>query len=358
MGADGAQPARGQGTEAYMEQSDRWLSLMLRTALLGLFFWMVRGLLVPVALGGLVALMLAPVQRRLAPRLGRFQRFAPAALTVGTMVLFVIPFALIVIEAIVSINQLFQRDWGQALDDVQGFFTSWMQGLRIGVSVEQVRDYLSNLIQRTGTALAQFAGGMAAALPQSIVSVFLFVVALYSFLRDGGALSRWMARLSPFEQAETGELFASIRETLNGAVLGLLATALVQGALTTIALVIFGVPGALLLGIVAMLLTVVPLVGTTPVTIGSAIYLLVVGRIGAAIGMVVAAFLVGISDNIVRPWVQSAQGRMHPLLALVSIFGGLQVFGFSGIVIGPVVAAMAVWTVETYASLRDRRAKA
>ena len=340
-----------------MEQSDRWLSLMLRTALLGLFFWMVKGMLVPVALGGLVALLLTPVQRRLAPRLGRFQRFAPAALTVGTLVLFVIPLVLITIQAIGSINQLLVRDWSRTLDDLQEFFSSRMRGLTAasGVSVEEVRNYLANLVQRAGATIAGFAGGMAAALPESIIDVFLFVVALYALLRDGGALARWMAKLSPFQEDETAELFASIRDTVNGAVLGLLATSLVQGALTTLALLIFDVPGALLLGILATLLSMLPLLGTTPVTLGAAIYLLMVGRFGAAIGMVVAAFLVGVSDNIVRPWVQSSQGRMHPLLALISIFGGLQVFGFSGIFIGPVVAAMAVWTVDTYAGLRTRR---
>ncbi|MCC6558295.1 MAG: AI-2E family transporter [Polyangiaceae bacterium] len=336
-----------------MERSDRWLSFTLRTALIALFFWMVKGLLIPVVLGGLVALLLDPVKRRLAPRLGRLRRFAPAALTVGTLVVFGIPITLIVVEVVSSINRLVAGDLSATADRFQTFITSRMAGITdtLGVSIDQVRAYVADLAQRAGEALARLAGGAAAALPSSIIGVFLFVVALHSFLRDGPALTRWMARLSPFEPGETAELFASIRDTVNGAVLGLLATALVQGTLTTTALLIFKVPSAVLLGVVAMFLSMVPLIGTTPVTVGSAIYLLISGRIGAAIGMIAAAFVVGVSDNVVRPWVQSAGGRMHPLLALLSIFGGLELFGFAGIFIGPIVGAMAVWTIDAYASV-------
>jgi predicted PurR-regulated permease PerM len=342
-----------------MERSDRWLSLILRTALLGLFVWMVKGLLIPLVLGGLLALLLEPVGRRLVRRFGRLRRFAPSVLTVGTVVLIVVPLVLLVIQVIASMNRFVRRDWSATLEGVQAFFTSRTRGLTdtFGLQVEDVRNYLTDLVQQAGAALAGFAGSMAAALPESIIDVFLFVLALYSFLRDGEALTRWLARHSPFPPGQTSELFASIRETVNGAVLGVLATALVQGILTTLALVLFSVPGALLLGVLATLLSMVPLLGTTPVTVGAAIYLLVIGRLGAALGMLAAAFVVGISDNIVRPWVQSSRGRMHPLLALISIFGGVQVLGFAGIFIGPVTAAIALWAIDIYVAPGPRGAR-
>jgi predicted PurR-regulated permease PerM len=336
-----------------MERSDRWLSVALRAALLVLFFWIVKGLLVPVVLGAIFALLLHPIERRLVPKLGRFRRFAPGMLTIGAIVVFVIPLVLIAIQAVSSFNELLARDWSATFDHIQGFLDSRMAGISglLGISTARVRGYLTDAAGRVGSWAAGLAGGLAAQLPHIIVILFIFAVALFFFLRDGGALARWMLRLSPFKPDETTELFTSIRETVRGAVLGLLATSLVQGTLTTLALAIFKVPGALLFGVIATILSMVPLVGTTPVTIGAAIYLFVVGRIGAGIGMIVAAVLIGLSDNIVRPWVQSTQGRMHPLVALLSIFGGLEVLGFAGIFIGPVIAVMALWSVDTYAAL-------
>jgi predicted PurR-regulated permease PerM len=121
-----------------------------------------------------------------------------------------------------------------------------------------------------------------------------------------------------------------------------------------VALYVFTVPGAFLFGLIATMLSVVPVVGTTPVTIGATIYLVASGRSGAAVGMAIAAVVVSLSDNIVRPWVQSSQTQLHPLLAVLGIFGGLEMFGAPGIVLGPIIAAMAFWTVGTYAELRRK----
>lgn len=325
------------------------MSIALRLGLIGLFFWMVKGLLVPIMLGGLVALLVSPIQRRLAPGLGRFRPFAPAIFTSSVIVLVCLPLSVIIIEASASISRFFARDWSHTIERVQSLLSDGrVSGLinRLGLSGDDVRNYLGNLFRQVGSSMATFAGGMVAAVPQSIIDAFLFVVALYYLLRDGGQLLRWLLSLSPFKHDETEVLFASIQDTVHGAVLGLLATAAVQGTLTTVALFVFKVPGAFLLGILATLLSLVPMVGTTPVTVGAAIYLFVVGRIGGGIGMCVAAVLVGLSDNVVRPWVQSSHGGMHPLIALLSIFGGLELFGAAGIFIGPVVAAIVIWAVN------------
>ncbi|MGK3999492.1 AI-2E family transporter [Sorangium sp. So ce1024] len=335
-------------------QSDRWLSFALRAGLVALFFWMVKGLLVPVLLGGLVALLVSPLQRRLSPRLGRFRGFAPAIFTVGVIILVCIPLTVIVIEASASISRFFARDWSSTIERVQGMLNDGrITGLinRAGLSGDDVRTYVSNLFQRVGSSMASFAGGMFAAVPQSIVDAFLFTVGLYYLLRDGGQLLRWLLTQSPFRHEETDVLFASIQDTVHGAVLGLLATAAVQGTLTTVALFVFKVPGAFLFGILATLLSLVPMIGTTPVTLGAAIYLFIVGRVGGGIGMCVAAGLIGLSDNVIRPWVQSSHGGMHPLIALLSIFGGLELFGAAGIFIGPVVAAIVLWAVNTRSAL-------
>ena len=73
-----------------------------------------------------------------------------------------------------------------------------------------------------------------------------------------------------------------------------------------------------------------PLEGEMPVTVGAAVYLYAAGRPAAAVGMLVAAVVIGVSDNLVRPWVQSARTKMHPLITLLAIFGGIHVFTDSG----------------------------
>lgn len=338
-------------------ERERWLAVIFRTGLLVLFVWMIRDLLVPIALGALFALLLTPLQGRLGRRLGRGQRFAPLIVTASSLVLIVIPFVFISIEVVQSITEFLARDWTSTFDRLQGFLTNGVDvwGRRVHIGGPQLQSVVSNVGQRAATFMAGFVGGLATSVPSFIIDLFLFVVALYYFLRDGDALGRWMLRFSPFSGGQTRELFASVQETVRGAVMGLIVTALVQGGLTMIGLYIFQVPNAFLLGVLATVLSFIPLVGTTPVTVGAAIYLFVIGRVGAGVGMLATAAVVGVSDNVVRPWVQSSQSRIHPLLVLLGIFGGLTLFGPVGVFLGPIVAAMAVWAVDTYARLHPGR---
>jgi predicted PurR-regulated permease PerM len=341
------------------KRPDRWLAITLRALFLGLFVWMVRSLIIPIFLGALVALLLYPLQRKLAPKLGKVGRFTPAILTVGAIILLIIPFVLFGIKAIVTLSDFLAKDWNATAEKVQHFITENTGGIaeRLHINVDSLRANAGNVAKNVAGGAAGWLGNLAKGLPTGIIDVFLFILALFFCLRDGRSVTSFMLKLSPFPREDTEELFASIRETVNGAILGMVVTAGVQGALTMLALFIFGIPGAFLLGIVATVLAIIPMIGTTPVTVGAAIYLFATGRIGAGIGMSVAAAVVGLSDNVVRPWVQSSRGEMHPLLVLLAIFGGLEAFGTAGIFVGPVIAAMALWIVDAYAELRIKQVR-
>ncbi|HRI68010.1 MAG TPA: AI-2E family transporter [Polyangium sp.] len=331
-------------------EHDRRLSVVLRVGLVVLFVWMVWEVLVPIMLGGLFALLMHPIRQRLERRMGRAHGYAPLVLATSTLVLVVVPFVFIAIETVRSINRILARDWSPLVGRLQSFFTEgiYFRGRTIHIGGSEIQSAIQDLGQRLATEAANAVSGIAAAVPSIVLTVFLFAVALYYFLRDGEELVDWLYNQSPFPDDQTTDLFSSVRETVDGAILGIIATALVQGGLTFTALAIFDIPNAFLLAILAMVLSVIPLVGTTPVTVGSAIYLFVIGRFGAGVGMIIALVIIGLSDNVVRPWVQSSQSNMHPLVVLLGIFGGLELFGAAGVFLGPVVAAMAVWSVETY----------
>lgn len=340
-----------------MNGQDRWLSAGLRAAPLVLFVYMARSLVSAVALGALFALILDPLQKRIAARWPRLGKHAPVVLTIGAIVLVVIPFVLIAARVVVSAQTFLAGGVMDIVGRLQEFAARHFSGLaeRLNLPVESLRDNAMALAQRVGGSVAGFASGVATSLPGQVVDLLLFVLALFYFLRDGDRFARWLVRLSPFPAHDTDELFASIRATVHGAIVGQLATSAVQGGLTLIALYAFGIPGALMFGILAMLLSVLPLVGTMPVTVGAAIYLLASGRFGAAAGMVAAAAIIGVSDNVVRPWVQSTNTRMHPLVTLLSIFGGIELLGAAGVFLGPVIAATAIWTIDLYTGAHPRK---
>ncbi len=333
----------------------RRLACLIIAAALLLFVWMVRGVALPVLVSALFAILLHPLLARLEPRLGKRAAFAPLLVTAGSILLVFLPLSFVVFMAIRSVSDFFSSGFDQKIQQAGDWVVGQLDRLggvlkSVGLenSPEKLKGTLVTSAEAGGQKLAEVLGGLASATPQLVLASFLFVIGLYFFLRDGGALTRRLAALLPFSAPDIDALFASVHASVKGAVLGSAVTGAVQAGLCILMLFILGVPGPFVWGTVAFVLSFIPLFGTAPVTAGAALYLFANGNTVGGIVMAVSGVLIGLSDNIVRPWAQGSQDNMHPLVALLAIFGGLEVFGFAGVFIGPVVAACALWGLDVY----------
>jgi predicted PurR-regulated permease PerM len=125
--------------------------------------------------------------------------------------------------------------------------------------------------------------------------------------------------------------------------IGVGLTAALQGAVATIGFLVCRVPQPLVLGLVTVFSSLIPSIGSglvwVPVTLG----LLISGRPGAAIAMLIIGFIVSLVDNLVRPLLaQYGQLRMHGLLLFVAMLGGVAVFGAGGLLLGPLLVRLAI----------------
>lgn len=339
------------------ERADGRLANTFRFLLIGLFLWLVRGILVPIVLGGVFALLMSPLHEKLARRFGEKRRkWASALLSFGLVVLVLLPLVFIVIQAVGSVDDLMERDWSKTIAGLERTAVRALDTVAgtIGMDTAKVKEEVSGGIRAAAGAVTGAAGAIAAYIPNLLLEAFLALVAFYYFLRDGTRLSGWLIRVLPFKPEETEELFSSVHNTVNGAILGSILSAAAQGTLITLLTWILGVPGPLVLGVTGFVLAFVPIFGTMPITVGCTLYFFFSGEVGRGIVMGIFAVVIGNVDNVLQPLVQSAHGKMHPLLVLLGIFGGLNAFGPAGIFIGPIIAAMAIWTIDTYAALRTR----
>ena len=344
-----------------MQSTNRWVAVLLIVALLGLFLWMVRSVLMPVALGGLFAVILAPLHVKLADRLGKRRRFSTPLITGGALLLIVMPLVVAGTMAVRSLKDLFGERFADSRHKLSGTvahqlnrLSGFLEPFGVDTSPEALRHTITEQVQEVGRSLAEGMGTAVAKTPALLIGIFLFVLALFFFLRDGERLMMWCSRALPFRAKDTEELFGSVRDAVRGVVLGSILTGLLQSTLTLVSLLVFSVPGAFLWALVAFVLSFIPVVGTVPVTAGATLFLVLDDRHAAGIAMAVCAVLIGTSDNLVRPLAQDAQSHMHPLLTLLAIFGGLQAMGTGGLFVGPVIAAMVVWSIQTYAAWRQQ----
>jgi predicted PurR-regulated permease PerM len=179
----------------------------------------------------------------------------------------------------------------------------------------------------------------------------LIVIAFSTFflLRDWDKIKKTLIELLPLSEANENILFNRLASAIDGVVKGQFLVSLTQAAASCVGFIIFGIPNALLWGCLVFLASFVPTFGTGLVLIPAVIYLYVAGHTGAAIGMAIWAWAcVGLIDNVLAAKLVSARVRLHPLLTIFAILGGVTAFGVFGILLGPILMAIFVQLVEVY----------
>ena len=176
-----------------------------------------------------------------------------------------------------------------------------------------------------------------------VVEVGLTLFLLFFFLRDGGEMVTRALALVPMTAARKADLVEHLSAVMRAVALGTLLTAVVQGTLVGLSFAFTGLPSPVVFGVLAMLASLVPLVGSSLIWVPAAFVLLAHDRAGAALfltfwGLVVVSLV----DNIVKPLVVSGRAQISTLPVLLGLIGGLATFGAIGIILGPVVIALAL----------------
>lgn len=199
-----------------------------------------------------------------------------------------------------------------------------------------------------GHAGAFFAGTL-----DFFLQLFIFMMTLYYLLKEGPRLKLAIERFSPLAMHETAQLIDRMVHTISSVVRGTFFVALIQGALTAIGFMIFGIPNGVLWGIITIVASLIPSLGTAFVIVPAVLYLFFIGHAGAAWGLAIFGALgIGLVDNVLRPYLMSGNSSIHPLLILLSVIGGLAFFGPGGLFLGPLVISLLLGLLSIYTPSR------
>jgi predicted PurR-regulated permease PerM len=175
------------------------------------------------------------------------------------------------------------------------------------------------------------------------------LVAMYYFFLDGRRLFVEASRLVPLDKRYIQAFAREFTDVAYAIVYGNSLTALAQGAIGLVGMLLVGVPHAGVWGAAMVIAALVPVVGTGLVWVPVSIALALSGRVGEAVFLVGwGALIVGSADNVLRPKLCGSRMALHPLLVFLSMFGGVAVFGLMGMLVGPLIAAFFMAMVRIY----------
>lgn len=228
-----------------------------------------------------------------------------------------------------------------------------------GDSIPGVREYSQNIssnidlyLKQALQWIMQHAGVVFTGISSLVLSLFIFIVALYYLLRDGKRARSMLIELSPLNDKEDVKVFTQLEHAINSIIKGSLTIALIQGIIASIGFTIFGVPNSILWGLVASLAALIPGIGTSLVLIPSVIFLFFTGAVPQAVGLFIwGVVAVGLIDNFLGPKLMGRGTQLHPFLILLSVLGGVMVFGAIGIFLGPLSLCLLFALLSIYSDI-------
>lgn len=313
---------------------------------------------VPIMWGALLAFMLYPLHAKLLRKRGN--NVSAGLLTAATFLTVAGPlffFGLVVVRQSTDLLTRLQTEAAnrnlpavqlvlefkpvQLLLEKAGEFTS--------LSKEQVLKSITDAAQDALQSVASLSTRVVVGAFDVLSKFGLTLFLLFFLLRDGKVMVEQGIRLVPMTRARKEDLTQTLGGVTRAVVLGTSVTALVQGTLLGIGFAIAGLPSPLVFGVLGAVASLIPVVGTALVWIPGVLTLFAQGQTGWAIFLLLwCIVLVGGSDNVVRPLIISGNSGASTLLVFVGILGGVGVFGFAGIFMGPLVLTL-VQTLLEYA---------
>jgi predicted PurR-regulated permease PerM len=179
--------------------------------------------------------------------------------------------------------------------------------------------------------------------------LFVFLLAMFYFLRDGAMIKRKFISWSPLLDKYDEYITVTMKKAILSVFGGTIVVSIIQGILTGFGFWIFGIPAPAVWGATASIAAFIPGIGTSLVIVPGILYLIIVGNYTYAIGLAIWGMVaVGLIDNILGPHLVNKGVHIHPFLILISVLGGLATFGPVGFVLGPLILALLFALLEIY----------
>ena len=224
----------------------------------------------------------------------------------------------------------------------------------VGISEPSFTNFISDSLGKATATIFNKLTIYIISLPKIIANIFIALFLAYYLLKDGNKILPYAKSIIPLKTENQDKLIRRFNEVIYAVVYGNVIVAVIQGVLTSIGFFLLGVPSPLIWGIVTMFTSLIPFLGAFVVWMPAAVFLIVAGYSsgdGAVLlrglgVMLYGFFFISSIDNILKPRIIGGRANLHPARVLIVVISGLAAFGIIGIIIGPVIIALATSIIQ------------
>src|SRR3989339_68295 len=323
------------------------LIILLSIAML----YVLRPFIYPIFWASVIAIIFYPVYRKILQKTKKPRLSSFATVLLVILIIF-IPLSLLSIMLVNESIDLYNKVTGSGIFQNPQQVSSWIEHTPFAPYVENIRNDWTTYATKVAQWLSSFVFNSIKSITQNslnfLIMTCIMLYTLYYFFKDGAKMLSRLMHLSPLGGDNESSLYERFTSTARATLKSTLIVGSIQGTLSGILFFITGIEGALIWGVIMVAIAIIPAVGPSIIVIPAGIIMLALGNTWQGIVLIVGAGVISIVDNFIRPPLIGKDTQMHPLIAFFSTLGGLLLFGISGFVIGPVIAALYISIMSIY----------
>jgi predicted PurR-regulated permease PerM len=220
-----------------------------------------------------------------------------------------------------------------------------------------LEDHFKSILNTLSLSIAKTTSDFVVSIPGRILQFFVMLFVMFYLFKEGPQIVSYIMEHLPMREAHKRHIMKKFSGVVYASLYVLVLTAFIQGAVGALGLWIFDVPSPILWGLVMVVLSMLPFVGAAFVWFPAALYKIFTNDTFNGVGLLLyGLFIVSTIDNIIRPKIVGSKGKIHPVLVLLGVLGGIKMFGFLGIILGPLILAILVVFMDIYILERTHQA--
>lgn len=322
------------------------IAVLIIILILGvLVFLAIRPIFLSVIGGLLLAYLTMPLFKRVL-RVVRNRTLAASIVSLIIIIIIVVPLWFILP---IIIQQIFEILKTSQSFDVQGFLKLLFPNSSEQF-ISQISNTISSGISQIGSSTLDYIVGGFLKLPTILLNLFIVAFVFFFTLRDSNYLKQFATAISPINRTKQTVLVEKFRAVTDSIIYGQVIVGLVQGIAAGLGFLIFGVDNALVLTILAVILSIIPFIGPAVVWVPVAIFMFASGQSHwiAILFLLYNVLFVSTVDNLVRAYIVSKRAKLSPVFVFVGMIGGVFIFGILGLVLGPLIIAYFILLLNSY----------
>jgi len=310
-------------------------------------FLVYRPFLNVIVISLVLAILLYPIYERILKLFKGWSRTAASVVIVLALVFIITPLVFLSLEIFNQSRDVYislQSNNINYLQRITETINKPLQAHFPGFSLN-ILGFIEQTVAWIGNNMTNIVSGTS----QLLLGMLLVVITLFFFLKDGKRFLNYLMSLSPLDDKYDLKIFERIGLMITSVVRGVLLIAVVQAVLVGFGFYFFGVPNAILWATVTVVASLIPFIGTALVVFPGVAFLLFQGNLIGAIGLAVwGTLLIGLIDNLFMPVMYGKRVKVHALVILFAVLGGIYAFGPLGFLVGPMMVSFFIAILDIY----------